>query len=309
MAISIVCTDRPIQPWIDALKASDPAIDVYLWPNETDLEAVELVLCWKHPQGVLQRYPNLRCICSMGAGVDHLLNDPQFPKHIPVARLIDPLLTESMFDYVSAVAMYYFCRLDVFNRQQESLIWRQFANQSKKDTTVGIMGLGQIGGYAAREFSAMGFNTIGWSRSKKSIDAVETFAGSSQLDQFLSKTHILICLLPLTEKTMGILNAELFNRLPEGACVINVARGQHLVEKDLLEALDTNQLRGACLDVFEVEPLPEDHPFWRHEKILLTPHCSSITDPRSVAPQIVQNYRAIQAGGEILNQVDLLRGY
>ena len=309
MAISIVCPDKLTSPWVKALKDMDSSLDIQVWPNESRLEDVEFALCWKHPQGALCRYPNLRCVCSMGAGIDHLLNDPQFPKHIPVVRLVDPLLAQSMFDYISAVALFYFCRLDMFNTQQRLLQWRQHPNPSKKQTTVGVMGLGEIGGYVASQFSAMGFNTIGWSRSEKSIEAVETFAGRRELDQFLSKTQILICLLPLTEQTMGILNSELFDKLPKGACVINVARGQHLVESDLMTALNNHQLRGACLDVFDEEPLPKHHPFWTHEKILVTPHCSSLTEPSSVAPQIVKNYRLMQAGEGLLNQVDMQRGY
>lgn len=171
------------------------------------------------------------------------------------------------------------------------------------------MGLGKLGGYSAGRLATMGFNVIGWSRSPKSIPGVKAYAGEEQLDEFLSQADMLICLLPLTEKTRWILNRELFSKLPKGSILVNVARGENLVEKDLLTALDDGLLRGACLDVFKEEPLPEDHLFWGHEKILITPHCSSVTAPESVAPQIVQNYRLMRNNDSLLNQVDMLRGY
>ncbi|MEH6813342.1 MAG: glyoxylate/hydroxypyruvate reductase A [Motiliproteus sp.] len=287
----------------------DSTLDVQVWPNERRKADVEFALCWKHPEGVLEDYPNLRCICSMGAGIDHLLNDAFFPKDLPVVRIVDPLLAQSMFEYICAVVMYYFRELDLYKTQQGQSNWLQQPPKSISQTTIGIMGLGNIGEYSASRFSEMGFNVIGWSRSQKSIKGVKSYAGEEQLEAFLSQASILICLLPLTNETRGILNLKNFNKLPPGACLVNVARGEHLVDEDLITALNEGQLRGACLDVFREEPLIKNHPFWQHSKIFLTPHCASITDPISVAPQIVQNYRLMQAGKPLLNQVNLLRGY
>ncbi|NET52567.1 MAG: glyoxylate/hydroxypyruvate reductase A, partial [Merismopedia sp. SIO2A8] len=210
---------------------------------------------------------------------------------------------------ICTASMYYFREFDVYQTQQSQLFWHQQVPKSMAATTIGIMGLGKLGEYSASQLSKMGFRTIGWSRSQKSILGVKAYVGEGQLDQFLSQTDILVCLLPLTDQTYDILNLELFNKLPQGSYLVNVARGNHLVEEDLITALSTNQLRGACLDVFREEPLPQGHPFWAHKKILITPHCSSITDPRSVAPQIVQNYRLMQSGGVLLNQVDIQQGY
>lgn len=309
MTISIICTDKDPKPWVAALHACDPTLEIQVWPDENEKADVEFALCWKHPEGLLCEYPNLRCVSSMGAGIDHLLGDAFFPKHLPVVRLVDPHLAQDMFEYICTAIMYYFREFDLYRAQQRQSCWQQLPPRSMAETTVGFMGLGKLGGYSAERLSNMGFNVIGWSRSQKSIAGVKAYAGEKQLDDFLSRTEILICLLPLTDQTRGILNVELFARLPKGSCVVNVARGENLVEDDLIRALDAGQLRGACLDVFKEEPLPEDHPFWKHKKILMTPHCSSITDPRSVAPQIVQNYRLMRDGMPLLNQVDMLRGY
>lgn len=292
-----------------ALHACDPTLEIEVWPNEREKGAVEFALCWKHPEGVLREYPHLRCISSMGAGIDHFLNDAFFPTQLPVVRLVDPLLSQAMFEYICTAVMYYFRQFDVYRRQQGQSCWQQHSPRLMAETTVGVMGLGQLGGSSAERLAGLGFAVVGWSRSRKSISGVGTYAGEKELDEFLSRADILVCLLPLTGQTRGILNAELFAKLPKGSCVVNVARGENLVEEDLIPALDAGQLRGACLDVFKEEPLPVEHPFWKHRKIVITPHCSSVTDPRSVAPQIVQNYRRMRDGLPLLNQVDMLRGY
>ncbi len=309
MTLSIICTDKDPAPWVAALHECDPSLDVQVWPNERRKADVEFALCWKHPEGILRDYPNLRCISSMGAGIDHLLGDAFLPKHLPVVRLVDPLLAQSMFEYICTAVMYYFREFDLYQMQQRHGCWRQLSPKAMAETTVGIMGLGKLGGYSADRLASMGFKVIGWSRSQKSISGVKTYAGEKQLGDFLSQADILVCLLPLTDQTHGILNLELFTKLAKGSCLLNVARGEHLVEEDLLTALNEGQLRGACLDVVLEEPLPEKHPFWGHEKIVITPHCSSITDPRSVASQIVRNYRLMQDNKPLLNQVDILRGY
>ena len=309
MTIAIICPDRDPEPWVAALLACDPTLDVQVWPNERKKADVHFAVCWKYPEGVLREYPNLRCVSSMGAGVDHLLNDPLFPEHLLVVRLVDPLLAQSMFEYICTAVMYYYRDFDLYRRQQEHSCWQQQIPGTMTETSVGIMGLGQLGGYAAERLAAMGFKVAGWSRSPKTIAGVTAYAGEKQLDAFLSRVGILICLLPLTEQTRGILDMELFAKLPQGCSLVNVARGENLVEEDLLTALDEGILRGACLDVVNEEPLPKGHPFWGHGKIVVTPHCSSITDPVSVAPQLVQNYRNMQDGSPLLNQVDMSRGY
>ncbi|VUD69356.1 Glyoxylate/hydroxypyruvate reductase A [Thalassocella blandensis] len=309
MTLAIVCTHKDPSPWCEALQQLAPELDIQVWPDVSDPAAVSMVLCWKHPPGVLLNFPNLQCICSMGAGVDHMLGDPALPADVPVVRLVDPMLAQSMFEYVCATVMYYYRDLDLYQGQQQRALWLQQLPRSMGSTTIGVMGLGELGGFVAQRFAAMGFKTIGWSRSSKAMTDVSCYVGQEGLAAFLAQTQILVCLLPLTDETRGILNADVFNALPRGACIINVARGEHLVEQDLLEALASEQVRGACLDVFQHEPLASTHPFWGHQNILLTPHCSSITNPSSVAPQVMENYRRLQHGETLLNRVDLQRGY
>jgi len=309
MSISIICTNKDAQPWVAALQQLDAKLDLQVWPNDTRKADVEFALCWNHPEGSLQDYPNLRCICSMGAGIDHLLNDALFPKDIPLVRIVDPFLAQSMFEYIATAVLHYFRDFDRYKIQQQKKIWQPLPPKSITQATVGIMGLGKLGEYAATKLSAMGFRVLGWSRSKKSINGVTCYTGNEQLGEFLAQANTLVCLLPLTSATRGILNTELFNQLPIGACLVNVARGEHLVDADLLSSLDSGQLRGACLDVFKEEPLPPAHPFWQHPQIQLTPHCSSITDPVSVAPQVLKNYRRMKNTLPLLNQVDPFRGY
>lgn len=309
MSIAIICQNKDPKPWISALRHIAPDLDIQVWPNIEDKDKIEFALCWKHPRGLLNEFSNLRCICSMGAGVDHMMRDDRLPQNVPVTRLVDPQLAQSMFEYLDTVVMYYVRDLDIYRKQQLKRDWLQQAPRSRAQYKIGIMGLGQLGRHVAQEFSHLGFSVSGWSRSAKQIDGVICFSGREQLSSFLSDVNILICLLPLTSETQDILNAECFGCLPKGACVINVARGEHLNESDLMLALHSGQLRAACLDVFQQEPLSADHPFWLCEDILLTPHCSSLTDPSSVAPQILENYQRMLRNEELLNRVDMARGY
>jgi len=309
MTIAIICVNKDPMPWYEALKAVDPTLNVQIWKDDDPPSDAEFALCWNHPAGVLQNFPKLKCICSMGAGIDHFLADSLLPKGVPLVRIVDPALAHSMFEYLHAAVMRFVQNFDHYMREQSQSFWCQRRASTKAATTVGLMGLGHLGEYAARRFFDDGFKVLGWSRSEKSLDGVETFCGAQSLDDFLSQTDILICLLPLTPETENILDLATFRKLPIGASVINVARGAHLVDADLITALDEGHLNGACLDVFREEPLPSTHRFWGHSRILVTPHCSSLSDPFSVTPQVVQNYRIMQSNGQLLNQVDPMRGY
>ena len=309
MTISIICPNKDPEPWYHALKGIDSSLDIQFWPAEANKENVSFALCWDQPQGVFQDYSNLQCICSMGAGVDHLLKDPNLPKDLPVIRLIDPSLAKDMAEYVIAAVMYFQQKLNLYQDHQNQAIWLPLPSNSIANTTVGIMGLGKLGEYTAKQLVKIGFSVTGWSRSEKDISKVTTYSGSEHLYDFTRELDLLVCMLPLTDETKGVLNLALFKTLPDQACVINVARGDHLVEDDLIIALEKGLLRGACLDVFSNEPLAPDHPFWKNQKILITPHCSSVTDPVSVAPQIVENYHLMKAGKPLHNQVNVEQGY
>ena len=309
MALLIIAPDVKVTSWLKHLHALDPGIEIRVWPEVGDAGEIEFVLCWHHPPGELTKYKNLKCIASLGAGVDHLMRDPNLPGGVPVTRVVEHSMAQSMSEYVVLSTLNYCRHFDAYRSDQNQRHWHPIRPRLAQDTHIGIMGLGQLGADAAKKLNTLGFTVYGWSRTLKNIDGVHCFAGEDERANFLSRSQILICLLPLTPSTKGILNRKTFDQLPKGAYVINVARGQHLIENDLIEALDSGRLDGACLDVFEVEPLPAGHPFWSHPKIKVTPHISSITFPEAVAPQIIENYRRVQAGRPLLNVVDLNRGY
>ena len=217
-----------------------------------------------------------------------------------------------MTEYVLLAVLNHYRQFDKYRAYQEKREWIRESIPPiprRSEVRVGIMGLGQLGGDAAVKLRHLGFQVGGWSLTPKDIDGIRSFHGDQQFNEFLSKTNILVCLLPLTPKTRNILNRNSFDKLPRGAYLINVARGEHLVEEDLFEALDRKQLSGACLDVFRTEPLCKDHPFWTYPQIIVTPHISSWTDRESVAPQIIENYRRVKTGEKLLNEVDIERGY
>ena len=309
MALLIITPDMKTASWVKHLKALDSSIDIRVWPQDGDADDIEFAFCWNHPLGEFKKYKNLKCIASLGAGVDHIMRDSDLPTDVPVTRVVEPSMAQSMSEYVVLSVLNYCRQFDLYRSDQSQKKWQPRIPMLAADTGIGIMGLGQLGKDAALKLCHLGFAVTGWSQTPKDIEGIKCLAGEAALDEFLSKARILICLLPLTPKTRGILNHETFHRLPTGAYVINVARGQHLIEEDLLTAVDSGQLDGACLDVFEVEPLPDDHPFWNHPKIIVTPHISSITYPKAVAPQIIDNYHRMKSGKPLQHRVDSQRGY
>lgn len=308
MSLSLICPTKDPKPWVAAIKAAEPAIDLHVWPDDGDKANVTFALVWAQPQGIFAQYPNLQVISSMGAGVDNLLQDRSIPEQATIVRMVDPRLVSQMGDYVLAATLNHVRQFPVYARQQHQHQWQPLQPCNIDEVTVGVMGLGQIGSAVAHRLTQVGFQVIGWSRRAKSMADMQVFSGQ-QLTDFLAVSEILICLLPLTAETENILNIDTLGQLPSRAYVINVARGNHLVEEDLLSLLNNDHLAGACLDVFRQEPLPQEHPFWSHPKITITPHIASLTDPVSVAPQIVENYRRMEAGQPLLNQVNLRRGY
>jgi glyoxylate/hydroxypyruvate reductase A len=308
MALLFLSPDDPAPAWQAALTRLMPTLNVRIWPDSGDPAAIEVALVWRPPRGELRRYPNLKAILSLGAGIDGLLADPTLPD-LPLARMVDPSLTRTMAEYVLLAVLRHHREFDRFEREQRAGNWSFAFPPQAAERRVGVMGLGALGGAAAELLARHGFPVAGWSRTPKSLAGVQGFAGPDQLDPFLARTDILVCLLPLTTATRGILNAGLFARLPVGAYVINVARGAHLVRIDLLEALALGQLAGATLDVFEHEPLPPSDPLWASDKVLITPHVASYCWPETAAPGVVENIRRALAGQPLLHQVDRLRGY
>jgi glyoxylate/hydroxypyruvate reductase A len=309
MAIVLIRQDDKIAAWKDALLSANPQLRVYSYLEEHPKEEITMALIWKHPKGSLAIYPNLKCIASAGAGVDYIFEDATVPKPIPITRLVDPYLASDMSEHVLAVIFAELKNFNTYKIQQTQALWRTKEYRRIADVTVGVMGLGALGSLTGRDLVKVGFSVQGWSRSEKSIDGITTYSGDLGLKYFLKKTDFLVCLLPLTPDTSGILNTSLFKQLPKGAYIINVARGGHLVDADLLEQLDNNHLSGACLDVYHQEPLPSSHAFWNHPKIFMTPHYASVSDTNSVIPQILENYRNLEKGKALINVVNREKGY
>ncbi|MBY0336765.1 MAG: glyoxylate/hydroxypyruvate reductase A [Acetobacteraceae bacterium] len=310
MAVLLSTKAHTMQDWRAALLACDPTLDIRLFPEAGNPDEIEAAVCWtQHDMGELRRYPNLRLIVSMGAGVDHLLRPPGPPPGVPVARLVDTRLTTGMTEWV-VLNVLRFHRQDLeYRAQQAARIWDELPAPETSARRIGILGLGELGGASARALLGFGFPVMGWSRRPKAMEGVRAFHGEDGLREMLRQTDILICLLPLTPETRGIIRAETLALLPRGAFVVNAARGGHLVAEDLLAALESGQVAAAALDVFEPEPLPAEHPFWGHPKVLVWPHAASITIPSSAAPQVVENIHRARAGRPLINLVDFSAGY
>lgn len=308
MAILVVSPGRDPKVWVRELRLQLPDEQVHAWTEDLEIDKgkIEFAVSWKHPFGIYKDYPNLKVIASMGAGVDHITGDPDIPEGITVTRIVDEQLTTDMSEFVLALIMSYLKNIS-FHHCNNS--WEPKKYQRIEDAHVGILGLGTLGGGLASVLLKNDFKVSGWSNSEKNMEGVTTYHGDSQLPDFLKNVNILVCLLPLTPETEGILNKDLFKQLPQGAYVINVARGEHLVEEDLLEMVQEGNLSGASLDVFRTEPLPESHPFWKEPKIMITPHIASITDPRKVVPQVVDNYKRLKNNEELKNVVPREKGY
>jgi len=272
-------------------------------------KGIRYVLGFRPPPGALAMLPDLKCVFSFGAGVDSILADPSYPKHVPLVRFADETLARDMAQYCVLHTLIHYRRQRELDAQQRSKVWRWVVPKHGEGIRVGVLGLGVIGRMTAERLRDLGFAVAGWSRTPKKIPGIESFAGRDSLDAFLARTDIAICLLPLTPETEHVLDARAFALLPEGAVVINAARGKHLVERDLIAALDAGHLKAATLDVFETEPLPVDNPLWTHPKVTVTPHGAGLSDPNAVARSVVDNIRRVERGEKPPHQVDFARGY
>lgn len=309
MSLLLIAKNRDFTSLKEAIQDLDRNVEVEVWPRVNKKERVNFAVCWNHPEKVLGNYPNLRAVSSLGAGVNHLLDDESLPNDIPIARLITESLQSQMGDYVlNAITNY---RLHIFRyyNQKRTGEWKPHGNIPKTSTPVGIMGLGEMGLHVSTLLSQQGYKVNGWSRSKKNLDGVSTFAGSDELHAFLNETKILVNLLPLTDETDSILDLNLFKKLIKPGYLINVGRGNHLVEEDLIYAFDMNYLEGACLDVFEEEPLPKNHIFWNRQQIMVTPHVAAITPAEDAAKVIIENYKRAMSGMELMFKVEREKGY
>jgi glyoxylate/hydroxypyruvate reductase A len=301
-------SDR-IAAWRAVLADLAPEIELVDATAPHDPDDIELALVWQYPPGALKRYRRLRLVSSLGAGIDHLLRDPDFPAGVPFVRLVDPTLTRGMVEYALAATLRYHRQMVEYAGFQAQAQWHPLPAPTTSKRRVGVAGVGEIGGAVARAVAGLGFDVAGWSRRAKADLPFPVFAGADGWKPFLARTDILICVLPLTDATRGLLDAACFAALPQGAFVVNIARGKHLNAADLLSALDSFRLAHATLDVTDPEPLPPDHPLWRHPRVTLTPHIASLTDPHTAAPQVVANIRNCLSGKPLANVVDRANGY
>lgn len=295
--------------WEEAFARHAPGLEVRPWHDRGDPADIEFALVWKPEPGVLRSFPNLRAIFSLGAGVDHLLADPELPRHVPVVRMVEDGLTAGMVEFVVMRVLEHHRFMPTYARQREQHLWREIHQIAASERKVGILGLGELGSACARALLPLGFDLAGWSRTPKTVEGVRSFAGPAALAPFLARTEILVCLLPLTPETEGILNAKLFARLPKGAILISVGRGGHMVEADFLAALDSGQLAEATLDVYAEEPLPPEHPFWDDPRIVMTPHIASMTMPDTAAKSIADNIAQWRRTGRFDYTFDFDLGY
>jgi len=269
---------------------------------------VRYLAAWEPPADLATRLPNLELLFSTGAGVDQF-DLAALPPHLPVIRMVEPGIVQGMVEYVTHAVLDLHRDMPAYRRAQQRHAWQPQVVRTAADCRVGVLGLGSLGQAVLAPLHALGFEVAGWSRSRRALPGVRCHAGADELDAFLARTDILVCLLPLTEATRGVLNAALFARLPRGASLVHVGRGPQLVAAELLQALDTGQIAEAVLDVTDPEPLPAADPLWSHPRVRITPHIASATQPLTAARVVIDNLRRHARGEPLVGLVDRARGY
>jgi glyoxylate/hydroxypyruvate reductase A len=293
--------------WRAALAGALPEADIALWPDAPP--DPDYLVLWKPPPELFARAPNAKAAFNLGAGVDSLLKVPTLPPSLPVIRLEDAGMAEQMIEYVALAALTAYRRQPMYAAQQRARHWEQHLPLPKSDFAIGLLGLGVLGQAVAAALARQGFPLLGWSRERKPIPGVRTFAGLDALPAFLGETRMLVCLLPSTAQTRDLLDRARLSLLPRGAHLVNIARGELVVDADLLALLDEGHLASATLDVFREEPLPAGHPFWHHPGIVVTPHVSAVTLVGESSAQIAAKIRRLEQGLPVTGLVDRVRGY
>ena len=294
--------------WKKILAEKAPDLSFRIWPEIGDPAEIRYFVAWMPPDDLATQFPNLELLISVGAGVDHL-DLSKLPPDLPVARMVESGIVDGMVEYVSMAVLGLHRDLIDYVAQQRDEVWKQIRVRPAATRRVGVLGLGMLGEASCRMLKNFGFQVAGWSRSRREIEGVTCFAGADELSAFLARTDILVCLLPLTDETRGMLDADLFAQLPKGAKLVNTGRGGHLDQDALLAALDSGQISAAVLDVTTPEPLTKGHPLWSHPRVLVTPHIASMTQPETAVEVVLENLRRHEAGEPLLGLVDRKRGY
>lgn len=296
------------QRWARIFAERAPDLDFRIWPDVGDPAAVRFLVAWEPPEDIQACFPNLEVLFSAGAGVDQFDLDA-LPAHLPLVRLVEPGITHGMVEYTAFGVLALHRDMHEYRRQQQREEWTPILVRLASQRRVGVLGLGALGQAVVAKLRGFGFDCAGWSQSRRELPGVSCFAGREELPPFLRRTDILVCLLPLTPGTRGILDRSLFEQLPAGAGLVHVGRGPQLVQDDFLAALASGRLGNAVVDVTDPEPLPAGHPFWKHPQIWLTPHIASMTQPDSAAQVVLDNLRRHADGLPLEGLVDRARGY
>ncbi|MDA9057704.1 glyoxylate/hydroxypyruvate reductase A [Candidatus Thioglobus sp.] len=299
MSIVLASTDfwEDMEVWSNGLQKAMPEMDIKVYPDDGDVNEVEFAVVWKHPRGILKKYPNLKAILSLGAGVDHIISDPDLPEGLPIIRLVDKKLTHEMCLHAMHWVLHFHSDQYLYRSQQLKRQWIQQSSIQTEDRTIGIMGLGNIGRSISELLVTQSFNVIGWGANQKSsLTDIKYYYGQDQLSDFLGRTNILINVLPLTSDTTNIITKKELRLLPKNSFIINIGRGGIINEEDLLTLLNDRHIKAAALDVFTQEPLPENNSLWDHPSVYITPHIAGQSNPNSAGQTISENIYRIQKG-------------
>lgn len=305
----VLIHQRNAERWLKALKSFLPTETIEHYPNVQHPEKVEFVVCFRITKEQMKPFLNAKVIQCLGAGINYILEAEVLKKEMVLSRVTDPNLAQDMFEYALSGVLSQMKNLPKYAKQQRDKLWKGYDYKSFNNTTIGILGLGKIGGTVAEKFAALGCRVKGWSNSPKNLQGVESFVGEGGWKDCLKDVDFLINILPLTAKTHQILNAKDLKHLPKGAFLINIGRGMHNNDNDILKLLNEEHLSGVMLDVFQIEPLPTQHPFWTHSKVVITPHIAGVTAPESAAEQIAMNYKRFKKGEILKNVVMVEKGY
>lgn len=308
MAILYMAEPGSAAQWRQAFHESAPELEFREWPEVGDARDIEYLIAWKAMPRLMAQFPNLSVLYSAGAGVDQF-DLSELPEHVSLVRLVDGAMADIMAEYVTFAVLALHRDILTYQNSQRERRWAPLPIIPACERRVGVMGLGNLGQVALQRLQPLGFQLHAWSRSPKAVAGARCYVGNEQLHAFLGQCDILINLLPLTPETTGILNATTLDALPTGAGVVNVGRGAHVIEQDLLAALDTGKVAGAVLDVLDQEPPLPDHPFWRHPRVLLTPHIASNVQVKGAVDVIVRNLHRARSGLPLLNTVHRGQGY
>lgn len=308
MDTAFIYTGRSSGEWRERFAAAAPEFRWLAWPEVEPAAEATVMVGWNPPPDLFRQLPNLRLVHALGAGVDGFLKRADFPE-VPLARLLDAGMAEQMVEYALLGALLWQRRMPLYRAQQARSKWWQWPARERGEVRVGVLGLGQMGGAVARGLAGFGYPVAGWSRSPRQLPGIDCLHGDAGLGALLARSDVLVSMLPSTPDTRGLLDHAHLSRLPEGAMVINAARGDQLVAEDLIALLDAGHLSAALLDVFAAEPLPQDSPLWAHPAVTITPHVAALTVPGPSVQQVVENLRRWKAGEPLHGLVDRSRGY